>query len=128
MKTKKSFLLILGICFLFSCQENEKKQTENDAIVYYGGDILTMVGENPEYVEAVVVKDGKILFAGESSEAMETAGKGHRMIDLEGKTLMPSFIDPHSHFINSLGMSTQANCSPSPVGEADDVAGVIRDH
>jgi predicted amidohydrolase YtcJ len=126
MKTKKSLLLILGICFLFSCQENEKKQTENDAIVYFGGDIITMVGENPEYVEAVVVRDGEILFKGTSSEAMEIAGNGHQMIDLQGKTLMPGFIDPHSHFINSLGMSTQANCSPSPVGEADDVAGVVK--
>jgi hypothetical protein len=57
---------------------------------------------------------------------MEIAGNGHQMIDLNGKTLMPSFIDPHSHFINSLGMSTQANCSPSPVGEADNVAGVVK--
>jgi predicted amidohydrolase YtcJ len=126
MKTNTPLLLIFGICLLFSCKETEKREAENNAVVYYGGDILTMAGESPEYVEAVVVKDGKILFAGASSEAMEMAGSGHQMIDLEGKTLMPGFIDPHSHFINSLGMSTQANCSPSPVGEADDVAGIVR--
>lgn len=85
-----------------------------------------MVGQQPEYAEAVVVKDGEISYVGSSSEAMTLAGEGHQMIDLKGKTLMPSFIDPHSHFINSLGMSTQANCSPSPVGSADNVEGIIK--
>jgi len=125
MKTKKTLVLILGICLLCSCKGNEKERLENNAVVYYGGDILTMVGEKPEYAEAVVVRDGEILFIGTSNEAMEIAGNGHQMVNLKGKTLMPSFIDPHSHFINSLGMSTQANCSPSPVGKADDVQGVI---
>ena len=123
---KKTLLLILGICFLFSCKETEKNLTENTALVYFGGDIITMAGENPEYAEAIVIKDGQISFVGSSEEASKIAGEGHQKIDLKGKTLMPSFIDPHSHFINSLGMSGQANCSPSPVGKADDVAGIIK--
>lgn len=85
-----------------------------------------MVGDTPQYAEAVVINDGKIIFVGASAEAMTVAGEGHKMIDLEGKTLMPSFLDPHSHFINSLGMSSQANCSPSPVGEANDVEGIVK--
>lgn len=126
MKTNNSVLLILSLILLFSCKESEKKQPEPISKVYFGGDIITMVGETPQYAEAIVVKDGKINFVGSSVEAMKIAGPGHQMINLEGKTLMPSFIDPHSHFINSLGMSTQANCSPSPVGEADDVNGIIK--
>jgi predicted amidohydrolase YtcJ len=125
MKTKKSLLLLLGICLIFSCKENKKAQIENTAVVYFGGDIITMVGEIPQYTEAIVVKDGEISFVGSSDEAMEMAEEGHQMINLNGKTLMPSFIDPHSHFINSLGMSDQANCSPSPVGKADSVNGII---
>jgi predicted amidohydrolase YtcJ len=39
-----------------------------------------------------VIKDGKIEFVGASAAAME-AGKGHQMINLEGKTLLPGFID-----------------------------------
>jgi len=125
MSLRKNLLLILGISLLFSCNKREKKLPENNAVVYYGGGILTMVGDKPEYAEAIAVKDGEILFVVASNEAMEIAGGGHQMIDLKGKTLMPGFIDPHSHFINSLGMSVQANCSPSPVGKADDVQGVI---
>lgn len=123
---KHIFILII-LFSLFTCKEQPSGITEvNNSTVYYNGDILTMVGEQPQYAEALVVKDGNIQFVGSSTEAMAIAGKGHQMIDLKGKTLMPSFIDPHSHFINALGMSTQANCSPSPVGEADDVAGVVK--
>lgn len=126
MKTTQGLLMILGLGLLFSCGENEKAPIDNSAVVYFGGDIITMVGETPQYAEAVVVKDGEISFVGSSADAMEMAGDGHKMINLNGNTLMPGFIDPHSHFINSLGMSSQANCSPSPVGEANDVAGIIK--
>jgi predicted amidohydrolase YtcJ len=57
---------------------------------------------------------------------MKAAGKGHKMVNLEGKTMLPGFIDPHSHFINALSIASQANCSPSPVGEANDVLGIIK--
>ena len=36
--------------------------------VYFGGSILTMAGDKPAYVEALAVKDGKILFAGSKDQ------------------------------------------------------------
>ncbi|WP_417238191.1 amidohydrolase [Bizionia sp.] len=128
----KKLLSIVFITFLvFACKDSEssKAVTENNSksvsTVYYNGDIITMSGETAEYVQALVVTDGKISFVGNSDEAMKIAGSGHIMINLEGKTLLPGFIDPHSHFINALSMSNQANCSPSPVGNANDVAGIV---
>jgi len=124
---KKSLLLLLSVVLLGSCKDVKKEEkTKNSATVYFGGDIITMEGDSPQYAEAVVIDEGKITFVGASEEAMRVAGEGHKMIDLEGKTLLPGFLDPHSHFINSLGMSSQANCSPSPVGEGNDVAGIVK--
>lgn len=123
----KSLILIFSILLLSSCKDVKKEEAiNNTATVYFGGDIITMEGDSPQYAEAVVINEGKIVFVGASKEAMTVAGEGHKMIDLEGKTLLPGFLDPHSHFINSLGMSSQANCSPSPVGEANDVAGIVK--
>ena len=119
----KNCLLLITLIVIFSCQQSEKKETSD---IYFGGDIITMVGETPLYKEAVIVRGGIIKFVGPLIEAKKIAGKNSTLVNLEGKTLMPSFIDPHSHFINSLGMSTQANCSPSPVGEANDVSGVVK--
>jgi len=67
--------------------------------IYAGGDILTMRGPTPEYVEAVAVKDGRILFAGAAAEAKGLAGPTTRAVDLAGKTLLPGFIDTHGHFV-----------------------------
>lgn len=70
-----------------------------DSTVYYGGDIITMRGVTPEYVESLAVKDGKILYAGARSEAQKLAGAGAQAVDLGGHALLPGFIDTHGHFV-----------------------------
>ena len=82
----------------------EKTEKLNPSTVYYNGDIITMVGDSPNYVESIVEKDGKIIFTGCSEEAMKIAGKGHNMINLEGKTLVPGLIDGHAHFAYSTAL------------------------
>ena len=69
------------------------------ATVYSGGDILTMKGPTPAYVEALVEKDGKILYVGKRSDALRAAGKDARQVNLAGATLMPGFIDAHGHLV-----------------------------
>lgn len=64
--------------------------------LYYGGDIITM-REEADAPEAVLVTDGKISYVGELAEARRQCLPGAEEIDLTGKTLMPSFIDPHGH-------------------------------
>ena len=45
--------------------------------IYFGGDILTMEGKAPRYVEALAVKDGRITFAGAISELRSLEGAEH---------------------------------------------------
>ncbi len=68
------------------------------ASVYFNGDILTMEGNQPQYVEAVVVKGKKIAYAGNMKDALNEAGANAVMNDLKGQTLMPGFIDAWGHF------------------------------
>ena len=67
--------------------------------IYLGGNILTMRGAAPEYVECLVVRDGKILFTGSVAEGRKLAGPDAQTVDLAGKTLLPGFIDTHGHFV-----------------------------
>ncbi|GAA3560817.1 amidohydrolase [Snuella lapsa] len=99
MNTKPFLLTVLIATILISCgqQKNESTDKENSATVYYNGDIITMEGDSPQYAEAVVEKEGKIAFVGASDEAMKVAGAGHKMVDLNGKTLLPGLIEPHLH-------------------------------
>ena len=55
-----------------------------------------MVGDNAQYVEAVVEKDGKIAFTGSLSDAKELFPNATEM-DLQGRCMMPGHIDPHLH-------------------------------
>lgn len=59
--------------------------------------IITMENDSVENAEAVVEQNGKIVFVGKKGDA-EAKFKSARLIDLEGATLFPGFIDPHSNF------------------------------
>lgn len=65
--------------------------------IYTGGDIVTVNDAQPA-VEALAVKDGRILAVGTRAE-IERAHKRKTttIVDLAGKTMVPAFLDPHSH-------------------------------
>lgn len=64
--------------------------------IYYHGTILTMEEEQPT-AEAILTENGKIKKIGSFSEIKEGKKQGTKMVDLEGHTLMPAFLDAHSH-------------------------------
>lgn len=111
----RPWLLVLALA-LAGC--NAVTREAGPDTIFHGGPILTMEGEQPVYVEAVAVKDGKILFAGSEQEAMRRKGANTVVKDLAGKALLPGFIDPHSHFIDSLALADRVNVSGPPVGPA----------
>ena len=98
-----------------------------EAAIVYGGDILTMDGDEPTYVEAVVIKDGLITFAGSKAEATKLAGSGATEYNLNGKALMPGFIDPHLHPVQGASMLMPKYATPFdwkfPWGDAPAVRG-----
>lgn len=64
--------------------------------IFYNGDILTL--EKNNYVQAICIEDGIIKKCGSKDEIMSEADSNTEIINLEGKCLMPAFIDAHSHF------------------------------
>jgi predicted amidohydrolase YtcJ len=75
------------------------------------GNIITMVNSRPR-AEAVGVKDGKITTVGATNEVEKGAGKSTRRLDVKNKTVLPGFIDSHTHPIgtgrNRLGVDLSA--------------------
>ena len=95
--------------------------------LYFGGDIVTMEGETPEIVEAIAVRDGRIMFVGSKAEATKLTDAGTTLVDLEGKTLLPGFIDPHLHPVQGAAMIMPVYVTPFdwkfPWGDAKAVRG-----
>lgn len=87
-------------------------------VIYTGGHIVTVNPTQPA-AGAVAVKDGRILAVGDRQVIeREHRGPDTATVDLGGKTLVPGFIDPHSHFIDSLTVADRANVAQPPVGPA----------
>jgi hypothetical protein len=94
-------------------------------VLYTNGDIVTIDDAQPS-AGAVAVKDGRILAVGSrESVARAHQGASTRVVDLGGKTLLPGFLDPHSHYINSLSMAGQANVFAPPAGPGKDVESIV---
>lgn len=64
--------------------------------LYYNGTIITMDSSNP-ITQAVLTCGSVIEKTGLFEELSAVCPKDTELFDLNGKTLMPSFIDPHSH-------------------------------
>ena len=51
-----------------------------------------------KYHQAVCYENGIIQKVGNNDEILELKDKNTKVIDMEGKTILPSFVDAHSHF------------------------------
>lgn len=92
--------------------------------IFYNGNIVTLKDEKDIH-QAVVVEDGKIKFVGSDEEAMKLKDENTELVDLNGKTMLPGFIDPHSHYGNMSVFSRYTLIAPAPVGEVDSIQKMI---
>lgn len=94
------------------------------ATLYFNGDILTMEGSQPAYVEALVEQSGKILFVGSLKDARQSAPNAVTR-NLQGKTLLPGFIDGHGHVYLTGFFNSMANVMPAPDGPGKDYDALV---
>lgn len=120
------YILIISL-FCMSCNQSsiQNNPVNYAEAIYYGGDIITMEGDSPTYVEAIAIKNGKIIFVGKRAEAEKLKGDSTTMNDLQGQTMLPGFLDAHSHYFNSLLVANQCNLYAPPSGTAKDVGSII---
>jgi predicted amidohydrolase YtcJ len=93
MKLTLYCLCLLSIAVI-SCKPH---QLPADLLVY-GGTIYTVEDTQPQ-VEAVAVRDGRIVFAGAMKDAEAWTGEKTERLDLQGKTMTPGFIEGHGHLM-----------------------------
>lgn len=105
---------------LLATGERVMAQDAGVATIFYGGPVLTMDDAAPS-VEAIAVRNGLIIAAGTLDAANAAAGRGARRFDLEGRTLLPGFFDPHGHVVMVGLQARYANLLPAPDGEGDSI-------
>ena len=88
--SRREFLGSLAAFALFPLEQ------EKPELILYNANILTMKGTEP-HAQAVAIAGGRFLAVGSNSDVVNLAGPGVRKQDLSGKTIVPGFIDAHSH-------------------------------
>ena len=92
--------------------------------LYSGGSIITMNPEQPR-AEAVLVRGQRIVALGSPSALEQMAEADVRRVDLQGRTLLPGFIDAHGHLSMVVSMQRFVNVASPPVGEVTDMDALV---
>ncbi len=91
-------------------------------MLFQNGRIYTMTTPGAT-VEALAIRGEKILFAGTQKEAEKLTGPQTKVIDLQGKTLLPGFTDSHVHPVS--GGLALLGCTLTGIQNPDSVLAVI---
>lgn len=93
------------------------------SVLYYNGTILTMDDHRPQ-VQALLIENGKILKIGSNEAVLGYKGADTVCVDLQKKTMLPGFIDGHSHFT---GLATSlGQCDLSQAQDFEDIIRMLR--
>jgi predicted amidohydrolase YtcJ len=75
--------------------------------LFTGGRVFTAV-RGSLWAEAVVVEGAHIAFVGDAADAARFAGADAELIDLDGRVVVPGFVDAHAHVIGTGEALTKA--------------------
>ncbi|NOD85602.1 amidohydrolase [Ruegeria sp. HKCCD6119] len=89
--------------------------------IYTGGPILTINDVQPT-AEAVAVKNGRILAVGALADIMAHRGDATELFDLDGRAMLPGFVDSHGHVVFGGLQALSANLLSPPDGGVTDIA------
>ena len=112
------FCAALALCLAATAPAAAQPTAES---IWSGGPILTM-NDKAMRAEAVAVAGGKILAVGKRSEVMKLKGSTTQLVNLEGRTLVPGFVDAHGHMVIGGLQAISANVLAPPDGKVTDIA------
>ncbi|MFW6027579.1 MAG: amidohydrolase [bacterium] len=120
------FPLRLALCFLLLLENPVLGSTQKIADrIYYGGDIVTADDTNPD-AEAVAVRNGRIIGVGALAGIVRMRGADTELLNLDGRTLAPGFIDAHGHLSRTGLQAICANLLRPPHGRSRSVADIVQ--
>ena len=114
----KNSLIVISICLIAACA---KEPLEFADTIYKDGNIITINDAQPS-AQAIAVKEGLILAVGSNDEVLKYKSNETAVIALKDKTLVPGFVDAHSHFAGVGTQAIVANLLPAPDGAVNTIA------
>jgi len=100
-RIKVALILLVAVIFSSVLSIIVVGSQGDDTRAFLNGTVITMDDDLP-VAEAVLIRDGLIIAVGSDEEISILGGDEADVIDLQGRTLLPGFIDAHSHWLNDL--------------------------
>lgn len=106
-----TFMLLAVFIFFVSsafAADNNPPLSDQPDIIFFNGKIHTFDSAD-SVVNAVAVKNGKFTETGSNEQIKKLAGNSTKIIDLEGKTVLPGLIDAHCHAMETIYLQSWVN-------------------
>lgn len=103
-KLIKAAGLFLAVVTVVACTSSSAPKppptvSPDQHIIFYNGTIVTMDEAMP-VAEAIAITGEKITVVGRNADILAQQRAGTIVVDLNGRTLMPGFVDAHTHLLN----------------------------
>ena len=96
-------------------------------LIFRGGPIIPMAGSS-RAVEALAVKNGRIAAVGAADAVVGLKSASTEIVDLDGRALLPGFIDPHQHTVTgALVNALFTDCGYTKYKSRDSLLAMFRD-
>lgn len=102
---KSLVTIIILFYFIVGCSTNQNEKADT---VFTNGFVYTVDSINSK-AEAVAVKDKAIIFVGDNESVQNYIGENTKVINLNGKMVLPGFVDAHCHSISSYRYFNELN-------------------
>lgn len=88
---------VCSVClFVLLFSSASLNAAEKATMIFQNGRIITL-DDQSRIVEAIAIRDGKILAVGSAAEVMKFKGDQTKVVSLKGKTVIPGLIESHVH-------------------------------
>ncbi len=106
-------LFLLFVVFLVNACSGARDSTRtipSADVIVVNADVYTSDVRQPR-AEAFAVRDGKLLLVGADEDVRALAADHTEIIDADGATVLPGFVDGHTHLVSGAGLATGVDLS-----------------
>ncbi|HRH51007.1 MAG TPA: amidohydrolase [Panacibacter sp.] len=98
MRSFRFFLLLFVFVISLVANAQQTEQLNSNEKILFNAKIFT-ANINQPYAEAIAIRGGKIIAVGDFATAKASLSPKAELIDMHGQTVLPGFIDSHSHVL-----------------------------
>lgn len=107
-----------------SVSRDDRSAAASGALLLRNGRVVTSNPRRPA-ADAVAVRAGRIVAVGDEAAVRAAAGSDAEEIDLDGRTVVPGFIDAHNHFACTAETFFAIDAGPRSAGSIAELVALV---